>query len=537
MEIERLSLDALGASLRTGCRYLELNQDILDRLNVFPVPDGDTGVNMVSTLKPAVEELERARCSSLREVAELMRSALARSSRGNSGFILAQFFRGFWEVAGTRDWIEPDTLKRGFARGSFTAVSSLLAPAEGTMISVIDSMARAMEPLDSRNIVSYLQAAVEAGRRSVDQATEQLPLLAEAGVVDAGALGFLFIVKGMLYALLGKEAVAEEESSFRREPVAVGTPSRSRGMEFRYCVELEVEADPGSIDDLRGLLPQLGGSIALMAEGSRIRVHIHTNAPDALLEGLGRHGRVTQRRRDDMAQQIALTGSASRRASPPGRGGGVSVLSIIPGPGFRSLFEELGASDCLEYRESLPSADDVLGAIGRMHGGDVIVLPNNPNIIPTVELAREETERRVHVLRTRTVVEGLTALYGYSESDDAAPNLKSMQGCIGLARTLVVYRASRDTTFGRFRINRGDYFVANGDEVLSTGRSLEGSVVVAAKTTDIAGRSRVSFYCGDGFDAPRLAGIRRGLVELNPRLEFEEHYGGQPKSLLIVAME
>ncbi len=537
MGIERLNVDELGAALRAGCRCLELNRELLDRLNVFPVPDGDTGVNMVSTLGPAVEELESARCTTLGEASAIMRPALERSCRGNSGFILAQFFRGFWEVVGARDALDRESLAQGFQRGLFTAVRSLLSPAEGTMISIIASMAEGMDRPGCGDILGCLEAAVAAGSRSLDGTPGQNPVLAEAGVVDAGGLGFLCIVKGMRCGLTGADVVAEEESRYRREPVSRGTADRDPAMEFRYCVELEVEADPVAAEGVRELLPRLGGSIALVADGGRVRVHVHTNAPDVLIEELGRHGRVTQLRRDDMVEQVA--GAANRAGHLPvaGSGGGVAVLGIVPGPGFPPLFEELGASACLEYRESLPSAEDIRGAIDRIDGGDVIVLPNNSNIIPTAELAGERAGARVHVLRTRNVVEGMAALYGYSESESAGRNVENMTGCIGMARALAVYRASRDTTFGRLQIREGDYFVADGDDVLSTGGSLEDAVAAAARKTGIADRSHVSFFHGDGFDVSLLGGVERELAELNPLLEFEEHYGGQRKGVLIIALE
>jgi DAK2 domain fusion protein YloV len=535
MRIERLDAEALGAAFRAGCRCLELNRQLLDRLNVFPVPDGDTGVNMVSTFKPAVEDLTRARCASLGETSAVMRSALERSCRGNSGFILAQFFRGFWEAAGARDALDPEMLASAFQRGSFAVVRSLLSPVEGTMLSVIASMAEAMGRPGSGDILGRLEAAIEAGGRSLDGTPEQNPILADAGVVDAGGLGFLCIVKGMRCGLIDEEVVAEEESRFRREPVSRAAADRSRGMEFRWCTELEVEVDPTAIQSLRDLLPRFGGSIALLADGGHVRVHIHTNDPDALVEGLGRHGKVSRLRCDDMAAQVAGTNAV--RLPVAGRGGGVSVLSIVPGPGFRPLFEELGASACLEYLDSLPSAEEIRDAIGRMAGEDVIVLANNPDIMPAVRLAGERAGVRVHVLRTRGVVEGMTALYGYSESDPAAANVANMTGCIGLARAFTVYRASRGTSYGGLRIREGDWFVADGGEVLSTGDSPEDAVVAAVRGTDIADRSHASLFTGEGFDATLLGAVRRRLAELNPLLEFEEHYGGQRKALLIVALE
>jgi hypothetical protein len=537
MEIERLGSEELVAALRAGCGYLELNRGILDNLNVYPVPDGDTGVNMFSTFQPALAELAKSRCASLEEVSRVMSRALLRSSRGNSGFILAQFFRGFCDRAGAGRYLDAEALRKGFEQGSFAAVSSLLCPVEGTMPTVIAAMADALQALDSGSIVRHFRAAVEAGSRSLQQTPDLLPILAEAGVVDAGALGFLFIVKGMLCALQGEQVQAEKEEDYRREPVACGTPSRGPRAAYRYCLELEMQIEGAPTDAFRDLLRSLGDSVAVIGDGCRLRVHIHTNQPAALVEQAGAHGRVLQSRRDDMEEQIIRAGSAAQGAPYGARRNGVPVLSIIPGPGFRALFQELGAAACMEYEEQLPSADEILEAIRSIGGGELIFLPNDPNILPAARLAAERAEKRVYILRTESVVDGLTAMYGYSESEPAQANVEAMKDCIGLARTLRVFRSVRDARFGGLRIRKGHCFAVEGEELVTAERLLEDCVVEAVRRAGAAGRCHVSFFCGEGFDASLLQPIRKRLAESNPTWEFEQHHGGQRRCMLIISIE
>ncbi len=545
MEIRQLGPDAFFASLTSGCDYLEVNRKILDNLNVYPVPDGDTGVNMVLTFKPAIEELHKIKRVTFADISKVMNVMLAGNSRGNSGFILAQFFRGFWEAADGCgcDFIDSYVLERGFAHGLFTAVSSLLRPVPGTMITIIASMADAIKRLEKKNIVYTFESAVEAGLEALFKTPEQLPLLAEAGVVDAGALGFIFIIKGMLCGILKNKVEAEHENDYRFTPDAsafAGDSGRAGQTEFRYCVELDIETgnEPAApappTNEFKDFLRQSGGSIALITADGRIRIHIHTNTPEKIIEKSGALGKVTHSKIDDMAEQIATTGkTAERNRSAAGGEDSVSVLSIIPGPGFGKLFEELGAAACYEYSRTLPSMDDLLKFVEQMQCDNIIVLPNNPNIIPTIRLMKEQTRKRVYTLDTNSVVDGITAMYGYVESASVKENVNGMNDCIGLADTLKVFKSSRDTVFGQVRIENGNYFVVRDSEVLSSSAALEEAVATAVKNIDISGKSNISLFYGDNFETSVLDRIKERLSTLVPALQFEHYYGGQEQGIII----
>jgi uncharacterized protein len=549
MELERLEPAVLIKSLKTGCGYLELNRDILDNLNVYPVPDGDTGINMVLTFKPAVEEIANSQFTSLSDLSTAMTTMLAKNSRGNSGFILAQFFRGFWEAAaaGKNGYIDTTVLKHGFEKGAFTSVSSLLSPSEGTMITIIASMLDAMKALNTKNVIHCFESAVETGLRSLFKTPEQLPILAEAGVVDAGALGFIFIIKGMLCGLIGNDITAECEDEYRFTPEAIvsggttDTDLPAAQMVFRYCLELDIEtshAAKAPPDEFKSFLLQNGGSIALIADDCRLKIHVHTNVPDCIIEKSETIGSVTHSKIDDMADQVAgvkrsADGSAAGSDSPDNP----SVLSIIPGPGFRRLFEELGASDCHEYSQTLPSVNELSKSVDRMQGDEIIILPNNANIIPIIRLVNERTKKNVTALQTKNVVDGITAMYGYFETGSVEQNILSMSDCIGLAVTLKLFISSREAMFGQMRIENGHYFVTKDDELLATAASLEDAMVTAIKKIDTVGKSNISLYYSDDFDVGGMGRLKDRIAETDPNLEFEQHYGGQDKSILIISIE
>lgn len=535
MQIERLQADTIRACLKTGCDYLELNREILDNLNVYPVPDGDTGVNMVATLKPAVEELQKRECASLAEISEVMRPALTGNSRGNSGFILAQFFSGFWSsVEGAdRGYIDSSALGEGFYVGHFNAVTSLLSPVDGTMITVIAAMAETLKRYGGNDIVSTLQAALETGIDALFKTPAQLPLLAKAGVVDSGALGFIFIIKGMLYGIQNRNAQAEREDEYRVEPKNIADlPGAESGEqnEFRYCVELDIDAQSNALTgDFKSYLQQNGGSIAVIPADDRIRLHIHTNTPEGIIDRAASIGKILRRKIDDMDEQVAATGGKTASGTQET----VSIVSIVPGRGFSTIFEELGASGCFVYSPRLPSVDDLVTFFNGVQSDSLIVLPNNPNIIPTVRLAAELTASKVHTLLTKSVVDGITAMYGYFESGSVNENIDSMSDCIGLAESVEVFRSTRDAVIGEIDIGNGDYFAVKDNKVLSTSPFLDEAVGEALKKIDLSDRSNLSLYHGDDFDTATLAEVENKISEMGLHLEIERLFGGQGNGLII----
>jgi DAK2 domain fusion protein YloV len=532
MKIEAIGFSELHKSLQAATESLRLNASLLDGLNVFPVPDGDTGVNLLSTLRPAVEAIGDSSFTSLPALLAVLTDQANRSSRGNSGFILARFLSGLSESAAENTSIRADTLARGFAHGSYLAKSSLLAPVEGTMITIIAAMAEAMAGLASEDILALLRCALACGRQRIFETPSLLPVLARAGVVDAGGLGFVLFVDGLLRGLTGEPIPIEMEADYRFLPQRGSPQEEPVKLTFKYCTELTVEKTcPVSIPEFGEFLKRNGDSVALFDEKQILKLHIHCDDPDRIIGAAERMGTIVRTKIDDMAEQL------NRGFRPTEVHEQLAILAVIPGPGYEAIFRELEAGEFLQYCERLPSAGEILQALERVDADHVILLPNEKNVIPAAMAAREKSSKNVFVLPTENVVQGITALYNYKGTDSPERNIRSMKQALGLANCLKVYKSGRDSDYGEVRIRKNDYFVVERDSVLAAEASLARSVCRALSKLDLSEKASVSFYYGEGFDPGLLPEMAQGLQQENGHLEVEQHFGGQHGCELIIAVE
>lgn len=533
MTIEALGPQELRRSLRAATESLRLNARLLDSLNVFPVPDGDTGANLLSTLHPAIEAVDSCPGATVPAVLAVLTDQANRNSRGNSGFILARFLSGLAESVADRPTIDADTLARGFAGGAFLAKSSLLAPVEGTMPTIIAVMARALDGAAvGAGVTECLRRALAAGRAALPDTPRLLPVLAQAGVVDAGALGFVVFVEGLLRGLTGEQILAEREADHRFEPLRGAEPPQPARLTYRFCTELTVEkTGPVDTRELAHFLESQGDSVALFDEKQILKLHIHCDDPQLVITAVEKLGAVVRAKIDDMAGQLNRAFRATPAHEP------LALLAVIPGPGYEAIFRELEAGEFLQYGERLPSAGEILEALQRVEADHVILLPNEKNVIPAAMAARDQSGKNVFVLPTQNVVQGITALYNYNSAASAEDNIRAMQQALGLARCLKAYRSGRDAQYGKASIRQGDYFVVEGDQVLASDPSLGAAVGTALSELDLAAKASLSFYCGEGFDPALLAELTARLHAEHGHLEVEQHFGGQRGCALIIAVE
>jgi DAK2 domain fusion protein YloV len=540
MTLERIDYKSLIKSLQSGYDYLKLNYKILDNLNVFPVPDGDTGINMLNTMKPAVDLvkdcLNNGNCTGISDVTDALNEALTKNSRGNSGFILAQFFLGLSQAVSDKEYITNDILMQGFNKGSYLSKTSLLNPVEGTMITIIHSMAESMNNRGSRNnpdnIIESLDTALKTAKEKIFETPKLLPILAKAGVVDAGALGFIFFIDGMLRGLTDKKAEMEEENNYRFEPDLSINANVEKELCFKYCVEMTVEnIKKVPEDDLKTFLKDNGNSIALLAEKEVIKLHIHTNEPDKVMEKMKGYGDITKTKIENMQEQVDNVLDSMKEQED------ISILAIIPGSGFKDIYNDFGVNDFLEYKVNLPSSGEILEALDNLSNHNIIILPNNKNIVPAAMLAKEQSEKNVAIVRTNNVIQGLAALYSFSEVDSSEENLRNMSESIQLSICLMAYKSIKDSTFADVKINENDYFVVDGDELLSTNASLQGAVINALKKMDLTDKAIVTLYYQSENDKSIIEQLKNSMKEFNEALEVEIKYGGQEKAVLIISVE
>ena len=526
----RLSPGEFAAAIRGGFNYLELNRRLLDRLNVFPVPDGDTGGNMTSSLAAGVETFSDG-VESLSSMGRSFVDELNRCSRGNSGFILARFFHGFFETVRGDDAVDSRNLAAGIANGSYTVNGSLFSPTEGTMISILSAMSRALAAYRGDDVLEALELAERTGTEALFKTPEQLPILARAGVVDSGALGLLFVIRGLIAALRDSEPVEEEEAAYRFEPNPAAGGDPAERPSYRYCTEAVVLHNGREDEGLGEWLGSMGDSIALVNEPGLLKVHIHTNEPDAIFERLRALGHLDRTKVDDMDEQTRLVSADSGGEGEP------AVLAFIPGEGFERIFEDLGITDCFLYGDVLPSPEEILTALERIEEDHVIVLPNNANILPSVMAAKESSAKALSIVPTKTVIQGITSAYGFSRDESAAANVEAMTDFMNDAVGLFVYRCALDTRFGDRDLLCGEWFVTRTDEILGTGADPAEAVADALTAMDIGDVSDSAVYHGDGFDPRDLDAVLAGMAEALPNAEIEQHYGGQTKAALIISLE
>jgi DAK2 domain fusion protein YloV len=532
MKIEAIGVSGLKRSLKSAADYLSLNAKILDNLNVFPVPDGDTGVNMLSTLKPAVDALLADGVGSCADAWALLSEQANKHSRGNSGFILACFIRGFSKRFASGDQITAELIRGGFDSGSYAARSALLSPVEGTMVTIITAMAEAMAETESRDIAELLQSALNRGRKEIFETPRLLPVLARAGVVDAGGLGFIFVIEGMRRGLIGVQPKSEKERDYRFQPDLSVAKGDEGSLSYRFCTELTVEKK-GQLPwpELKAFLEQRGNSIAIVQEEEYIKLHIHTNAPEQIRAKMAEQGTILASKVDDMAEQINTGVEVNQNNEA------VSVLAVVPGSGFRSIFHDLEAGACLQYGDRLPSSGEILEVLEEMDTDNIIVLPNEKNIIPAAMLAQKNSRKQVFLLPTENVVQGITALYGFNEEDSPQQNIRSMGDCLDLAVCLKVYQSNRDTRYGSVEIKKGDFFVLHREDILAVDAFLVSAVERGLAELELGEAGCISFYYSDAFDQSCTAELEQRVQRLPNPLEVEFHYGGQTASVLIVALE
>lgn len=504
---------------------------------------------MLATFAAGVEAITEVHTSSIRELSQHMTPALLKHSRGNSGFIVARFFSGFFETAACYERLGSRHISDSFANGSYHVTSSLFSPVEGTAITIIAAMTRAMETASEVEPMEALRRAISAAREALDRTPDMLPVLAKAGVVDSGALGFIMLMEGLLAGISGETLPPESEDVYRFPPRADGSDgtgqSAPEALSYRYCTEVVLSGFTGGESDgadveLKRYLTEHGDSIALVADGETLKLHIHTNEPEDILRYLETMGTVEDRKIEDMVEQVkSAAHTAAAAASGGDETGRCSVLAIVPGGGFVQLYADLGINHTLVFGDSLPAAGEIETAVAAIGAKQVVILPNNRNIIPAATIAQKHSEKDVFILPTEHVVQGLSAAYGYSDNLSAGPNLEGMRDCLDMADYFSVYQATETTQFHQTTIHAGAYFVVHRDQILATAELLVATVaqVLESFATPVSDRSNLTIFAGVPAEEQQLAELEIGLRSRYRHLEVERYYGGQKRETVMVSVE
>ena len=542
----------LARMFLAGAKNLEVKKEWINELNVFPVPDGDTGTNMTLTIMSAVKEVNNLEDVQMTSLAKAISSGSLRGARGNSGVILSQLLRGF--TKGIRDLEELDAvaLARAVDKGMETAYKAVMKPKEGTILTVARGVAdKALELAeDAENLQTFLEDVLEEGRRVLAKTPDMLPVLKEAGVVDSGGQGLMVVLEGAFDAFMGKEVDLTFDGGESAKVVKI-TPQAEADIKFGYCTEfiivLNKEFTAEDEVDFKAYLSSLGDSIVCVADDEVVKIHVHTNDPGLAIQRALTYGSLSRIKIDNMreehqeklikdAEKIAAQ-QAEEAAKAPKKE--VGFISVSIGEGFGQIFRDLGVDYLIEGGQTMnPSTEDMLNAISKVNAEHIFILPNNKNIILAANQAKALTkDKDIIVIPTKTVPQGITAVINYVPEKSVEDNEKDMTEEITRVKTGQITYAVRDTHIDDKEIHEGDIMGIGDHGMLAVGKEV---AAVAKETVEQMVDDEtelISIYYGEGFteeEAEKLAGE---LEEQYDYCDVEVNCGGQPIYYCIISVE
>ena len=545
-----------GASFRrmilSAAASVELQKQRINELNVFPVPDGDTGTNMSMTLQTASSDLRKAGDVTLSKAASITSSALLRGARGNSGVILSLLFRGFTKVLKTKEECDGLLFAQSLQDGVDAAYKAVMRPAEGTILTVSRVTAAALleEAAQEAAIEHILECAVEHCRNALAETTNQNPVLKKANVVDAGGQGFLAILEGMLACVQGNDIVANVSDDSEAE--SVFTEFSTEDITFAYdTVYTMRKRGDISLDPLRAYLSSIGDSLVIGEDDDTFKVHVHTNTPGIALTESEKYGTLelakienmrtqhdelaagkTAQSTDDLvAIEEELEASGERKA--------MGFVTVCAGDGLAAVFRDLGADAIVSGGQTMnPSTEDILRQISAVNADTVFVLPNNKNIIMAAQQAAALTEdRTVVVIPSKTVPQGITAMLNFDPDADAVTNEVTMTDALETVSTMQITYAARSSDFDGRDIHEGDYLALYDGALLDTGADLHALARQLADKTAETGREFITIYYGADVTEDRAKELAAVFAECNPAAELQVVFGGQPVYYYLISAE
>ena len=549
MNTNTVDAKMLGRMFLSGAKNLEAKKEWINELNVFPVPDGDTGTNMTLTIMSAASEVSALSDSSMKALAKAISSGSLRGARGNSGVILSQLLRGFTKVIEHYDTVDAVIFARAFEKGVETAYKAVMKPKEGTILTVARGAAeKALEIAgESDSLETFFTDVIAEAELVLSRTPDMLPVLKEAGVVDSGGQGLLEVLKGAFDGYMGKEI----DLNFEKPKTAVsGKPvsAEESNIKFGYCTEfiimLEKQFTEKDEHEFKEYLMSIGDSLVVVAYDEIVKVHVHTNDPGEAIQRALTYGQLSNMKIDNMRLEHhekvikeAEKMAAQQAAAEPEKE--VGFISVSVGAGMGEIFKELGADYLIEGGQTMnPSTEDVLQAIERVNAKNIFIFPNNKNIILAANQARDLTEdKNIIVIPTKTIPQGITALISYVPDKTVEQNTEEMMEAVGNVKTGQITYAVRDTKIDDKEIRQGDIMGIGDHGLLAVGTGIEDITVAALQEMTDEDSEIISVYYGQDVSEEDAEHLAERLEEQYPDFDIEIHNGGQPIYYYIVSVE
>ncbi len=534
--------------------FFDREKETINSLNVFPVPDGDTGTNMSMTLKAAVEGSMAYEGQSIGELSEIVASKALMGARGNSGVILSQILRGIAHGLRKKEYITPGELSKAFQYGVVYAYKAVSRPVEGTILTVAREMARGIRSAvhKDKNLYDSMEEAIKSGKNALEKTTDMLPALKEAGVVDAGGLGLLVFFEGCLYALKRSLRDIIPHKGFEHSATAAsvaGTAVKATepfNLDYPYCTEMIIKSRPGTFAELETRLSPYGNSLLVVTDNRIAKIHIHTASPDLVIKTALEYGSLHDIKIENMLDhhgEVFLTSiPVEKTAILPGpeqqEKGETGIISVSFGEGFREIYFSLGADEVVCGGQTMnPNVEDLLTAVENLSQQSAIILPNNKNTILAAEQVKTLTAKNVVVLETKTLPEGLAALLAYNHTESFAGNVSAMNQVIKRVKTGLITYATRDTIIKDVDVKQGQFLGLSGDVILTANQNRDQAALSLVKEIVSENNDIITIFYGQDVSRKEASALASIIKREYPALEVELQYGGQPIYYYIISAE
>ena len=561
MATKTINADMLARMFLAGAQNIEANKETINELNVFPVPDGDTGTNMSLTIMSAAKEVMGLPDRNMKDLAKAISSGSLRGARGNSGVILSQLLRGFTKAIREEQEIDTALLAAACQRARDTAYKAVMKPKEGTILTVASGIAEKAAQMaeETDDLEVFIPAVLAYAEEVLEKTPEMLPVLKEAGVVDSGGQGLIEVIKGAYAAFQGKEIDLQAIAPATGSAVTKINMQDTADIKFGYCTEFIILTEKEFTDEdehaFKEYLSSIGDSIVCVADDDVVKVHVHTNDPGLAIQKALTFGQLSRMKIDNMREEhqeihagervcvtydgmiIDAKKEQEKKAAEPRKAMGFITVSI--GQGLNEIFNELGADYIIEGGQTMnPSTEDMLNAIDQVNADTIFILPNNKNIVLAANQAKALVkEKEIIVIPTKTVPQGITAIINFMPDADAAANEEAMLEAIQNVKTGQVTYAVRDTHVDDKEIHEGDIMGIGDKGILAVGTEVEETAKEMLALLVDEDSELISLYYGEEVSEEDAQKFTAEVEELYPDVDVDAHFGGQPIYYYVLAVE
>lgn len=527
-------------SVKAGCIKLEHNRDQVDLLNVFPVPDGDTGTNMYLTLLAAAREGEKNSREPLGKVAKAVSLGSLMGARGNSGVIMSQVFRGIAKIFDGKTEANAVELAQALRAGSDTAYKAVMKPVEGTILTIIREIARMCEKesQEGNDILGSLMAGLDQGYKTLERTPAMLPILKEAGVVDAGGRGLLYFLEGFIEGLAQEKEIALD--TYKEKMASPRNEQAKQEMEelaFNYCTEVLIKGEKIDTGDIKDHLSPLGDSMLVVGDDDLVKIHIHSNHPGKVLETCLQFGSLSDIKINNMLEEVheQRNNWEDLKAKQVKK---IGLVAVAVGDGIIRMLKSLGVNEVVQGGQTMnPSTEDLLNACKEVDSGEIIILPNNGNIIMAAEQVKHLCEKKVEIVPTRSVMQAISALIAYNDEGDLEQVVDAMkQEMQNVAYAEVTY-AVRDSAVNGLNIQEGDIIGIINGKISMKGTEVENVVMDLLEKMEAQDCELLTFFYGEDVKENDAMLLKGKIMGRYPDSEIEMHYGGQPHYSYLLSVE